>query len=83
VSEYGLKSAFSEIEQLNDEVTSAGNPILMNLSQQYKVKGLGTEKTISSVIEIKTTDDESKIVKVRDNWGGEAPPSGPIPRCKR
>jgi hypothetical protein len=75
---YGLKTAFSEIEQLSHEVTSAGNPIRMNLSQRYKVKGIGTEKTISSVIEIKTTEDQSKIVKVQDNWSGEAPPSGAI-----
>lgn len=68
---FGLKAAFSEIEQLGHEVTSSSNPILMNLSQRYVVKGIGMEKKISSIVEIKTTDDQSKIVKVMDKWDGE------------
>jgi hypothetical protein len=74
---FGLKAAFSKIEQLRYEVTFAGNPILMNLNQRYVVKGIGTEKEISSVVEIRTTEDESMIVKVMDKWDGEIP-SGAI-----
>jgi len=50
---------FSEIEQISHKVTDGGNPILMNLNQRYVVKGIGTEKKISSVVEIKTNEDVS------------------------
>jgi len=59
-------------------VTSAGNPMTMNLSQRYKVTGIGAEKTINSKVEIWTTDDKERITKVKDNWDGEPPPSGPL-----
>jgi hypothetical protein len=68
---------FSEIEQISHKVTDGGNPILMNLNQRYVVKGIGTEKKISSVVEIKTNEDGSKIVKLLDKWNGEIP-SGAI-----
>ena len=47
---YGLQTAFSEIERLHQSVTSAGNPIVMDMKTRYKVKGLGSEQTIESVI---------------------------------
>ncbi|KAK3068268.1 hypothetical protein LTR53_014311, partial [Teratosphaeriaceae sp. CCFEE 6253] len=61
---YGLQTAFSEIERLGHEVKSNGNPIEMDLETRYVVKGLGTEKKISSKIQIWTDGD--KIVKVAD-----------------
>ena len=77
VLKFGLKSAFAEIEHLGHEVTSSGNPIVMNLNQRYVIKGIGTEKKISSIVEIKTTDDQSKTIEVKDKWDGEIP-SGAI-----
>ncbi|KAK3070407.1 hypothetical protein LTR53_010529 [Teratosphaeriaceae sp. CCFEE 6253] len=68
---YGLQTAFSEIERLGHEVKSNGNPIEMDLETRYVVKGLGTEKKISSKIQIWTDGD--KIVKVADKWSGSLP----------
>jgi len=70
---YGLQTAFSEIERLNHEVKSSGNPIMMDLSQRYKVKGIGKEQTVNSVVEIHT--DGEKISKVADKWDGKLPDS--------
>ncbi|KAI9811242.1 MAG: hypothetical protein M1827_005574 [Pycnora praestabilis] len=73
---YGLQTAFSEIERLSHEVTSSGNPIKMDLKTRYKVKGLGTEKTIASVIQIFVDHSSGKIEKVEDKWDGNIPDSG-------
>jgi len=70
---YGLKAAFSEIEQLQQSVTSAGNPITLDLKTRYKMKGIGTEKTINSVIKIHTDPEGKKITQVEDRWDGEIP----------
>ena len=45
----------------------------MNLSTKYKVKGLGTEKTIDSVVKIFTDESGEKIVAVEDRWNGNIP----------
>lgn len=47
---YGLQTAFSEIERLYQSVTSSGNPITMDMKTRYKVKGIGSEQTLESVI---------------------------------
>lgn len=47
---YGLQSAFSSIERLHYQVTGNGNPITMDLSTKYKVKGLGKFKLFSPQI---------------------------------
>jgi len=73
---YGLQSAFSEIERLSHQVTSSGNPIVMDLKTRYVVKGINKEQTIASVVTIKTTADGSKIEHVADKWDGELPDSG-------
>jgi hypothetical protein len=70
---YGLKAAFSEIEQLHSQVTSAGNPITMDLKTRYKVKGLGMEKVIESVVKIYTDESGERITQVEDRWNGEIP----------
>ncbi|KAH8757160.1 hypothetical protein F5882DRAFT_307297 [Hyaloscypha sp. PMI_1271] len=70
---YGLKAAFSEIEQLHQSVTSSGNPITMDLKTRYKVKGVGSEQTIESVIKIHTTPSGDRITKVEDRWNGNIP----------
>jgi hypothetical protein len=70
---YGLKAAFSEIEQLHQSVTSSGNPITMDLKTRYKVKGIGSEQTIESVVKIHTDEKGERITKVEDKWNGEIP----------
>ncbi|KAE9376412.1 hypothetical protein N431DRAFT_479682 [Stipitochalara longipes BDJ] len=70
---YGLKAAFSEIEQLSQSVTSSGNPITMDLKTRYKVKGIGSEQIIESVIKIHTDAQGERITKVEDKWNGDIP----------
>jgi hypothetical protein len=41
----------------------------MDLKTKYKVKGIGKEETIVSVVEIFTKD--GKISEVRDKWDGK------------
>ena len=72
---YGLKESMSEIERLHYQVTSSGNPITMDLKTRYKIKAIGKEQIINSVITIATTADGSKIEKVQDKWDGELPDS--------
>ena len=72
---YGLQTAFSEIERLHHEVTSAGNPISMDLRTRYVVKGIGKEQTIDSKINIFYDKTSGKITKVEDKWDGKLPDS--------
>ncbi|KAI9761765.1 MAG: hypothetical protein M4579_000859 [Chaenotheca gracillima] len=72
---YGLETAFSEIERLGYQVTSSGNPISMDLKTRYKVKGLGKDTTIESVINIFYDKASGKIEKVEDKWNGKLPDS--------
>lgn len=69
---YGLQTAFSEIERLSHEVTSSGNPIEMNLSTRYVVKGLGKEQKIDSKIKI-WVDAQGKIERLEDRWNDSLP----------
>lgn len=48
----------------------------MDLKTRYVVKGIGKEQTISSVVNVFTTADGSKIEKVEDKWDGKLPDSG-------
>jgi hypothetical protein len=45
----------------------------MDLKTRYKIKGLGTEKTIESVIKIFTDEKGEKITQVEDRWNGNIP----------
>jgi hypothetical protein len=58
-------------------VTDSGNPICLDLKTNYRVKYLGTEKAIESVVKIHTDAAGDKIVGVEDRWNGEIP-EGPI-----
>ena len=73
--QYGLQTAFSEIERLHHEVTDAGNPIKMDLKTRYVVKGIGKEQTISSKIQIYLDKSTGKITEVQDKWDGNLPDS--------
>ena len=53
-------------------MTSAGNPITLDLKTKYVVKGIGAEKTVASIVEIWVDENGSgKIEKVQDKWDGE------------
>jgi hypothetical protein len=47
----------------------------MDLKTRYVVKGINKEQTITSVINIFTSADGSKIEKVEDKWDGQLPDS--------
>jgi hypothetical protein len=47
----------------------------MELKTRYVVKGINKEQIISSIVEIKTTPDGSKIEHVADKWDGQLPDS--------
>ena len=68
---YGLQTAFSEIERLSHQVTSAGEPLEMDLKNRYVVKGVGSEKVVDSKILIYT--EEGRIRMVQDKWDGSLP----------
>ena len=74
--QYGLQTAFSEIERLSHQVTSAGNPITMDLKTRYVIKGINKEQIVTSVVNIFTTADGSKIERLEDRWDGKLPESG-------
>lgn len=44
----------------------------MDMKTRYKVKGIGSETTIESVIKI-FTSPEGKITEVQDQWNGKLP----------
>jgi hypothetical protein len=54
-------------------VKDAGNPIVMDLKTRYKVKGIGSEQTIKSVVKIHTDGSGERITQVEDRWNGNIP----------
>ncbi|KAF9871967.1 hypothetical protein CkaCkLH20_10599 [Colletotrichum karsti] len=69
---YGLPALFNPIQIQSHTVTSAGNPIELNLKNKYTVKGIKSEQTMESVVQIQVGDD-GKIAKVNDKWNNELP----------
>lgn len=78
---YGLPALFHPIHIESHEVTSAGNPIELNLTNKYVVKGIKKEQVISSVVQIQLGDD-GKIESLMDKWNGKLP-DGPIAEAFR
>lgn len=74
---FGLKAVCNNIERLGHEVTSAGNPIEMDLKTKYVLKG-GMAQTVESKVSIWTEGQggEGKITKVQDAWNGNVPSEG-------
>ena len=70
---YGLAQVFSNVDLQHHEVTSAGNPIVMDVKNKYTVKGIGKEQTIQSVVYIHTTGNGKEVVKVEDKWDDQLP----------
>ena len=54
-------------------MTSAGNPISLDLKTRYTVKGINKTQTIESKVNI--FHEGEKITKVEDKWNGELPDS--------
>ncbi|KAG9240290.1 hypothetical protein BJ878DRAFT_301586 [Calycina marina] len=69
---YGLPAVFNPIKIQSHKVTSSGNPIEMEVSNTYTVKGIKKEQTIDSIINIFVGSD-GKIEKVEDKWNGKLP----------
>ncbi|KAF3760029.1 hypothetical protein M406DRAFT_269825 [Cryphonectria parasitica EP155] len=69
---YGLPALFKPIELQNHQVTSAGNPIELEMSNKYVVKGIKKEQVINSIVRIHVGSD-GKIDKVEDRWNGNLP----------
>ncbi|KAI1091419.1 hypothetical protein F5B19DRAFT_493492 [Rostrohypoxylon terebratum] len=69
---YGLPALFNPIQIQSHSVTSAGNPIEMELSNKYSLKGVGTTQTINSVVRIEVGQD-GKIGRVEDRWNDKLP----------
>jgi len=72
---YGLKVAFSKIERLHQQVVSDGNPVKLELKQKYVIKGINKEQIVSSLVEIHTNSEGTRIQKLLDKWDGELPDS--------
>lgn len=77
---YGLAAAFSKIQRQHVEVVDAGNPIAVDMTQLYTVKGIGKEQQVKSRVNI--YHDGQKITKVEDKWDGKLP-DGPIANAFR
>lgn len=73
--QYGLQTAFAEIERLHHEVTDGGNPIALDLKTRYVIKGIKKEQTISSKVLIHYDKATNSITKVEDKWDGKLPDS--------
>ena len=70
---YGLKTVFSDIQRLEYQVTSSGNPIELSLKNSYTVKGINKEQTIDSRVLIYYDETTNKITKVQDRWNDKLP----------
>ncbi|KAJ3953307.1 hypothetical protein N0V92_010222 [Colletotrichum tropicale] len=69
---YGLPALFDPIRIQSHTVTSAGNPIEFKLKNTYTVKGVKSEQTMESTVQIEVGAD-GKIAKVSDKWDNELP----------
>jgi hypothetical protein len=72
---YGLPALFNPIKIQSHKVTSSGNPIELELSNKYVVKGIKKEQVIDSIINI-YVGSNGKIEKVEDKWDGKLPEGG-------
>ncbi|KAI4866465.1 hypothetical protein F4820DRAFT_447000 [Hypoxylon rubiginosum] len=64
---YGLPAVFNPIRIQDHSVTSAGNPIELQLTNTYGLKGLNKEQTINSTVRIYIGRDQ-RIERVEDRW---------------
>lgn len=69
---YGLPALFRPIQLQQHRVTTAGNPIELEMSNKYVVKGIKKEQVMNSVVRIFLGAD-GKVDKVEDRWNGKLP----------
>ncbi|KAK4208033.1 hypothetical protein QBC37DRAFT_432558 [Rhypophila decipiens] len=80
---YGLPTVFSPINLVSHTVTSAGNPIEIDLDNKYTLKGVKKEQEIKSKVKIWLDESAGgKINKVEDRWNDKLP-DGPISQAFR
>ncbi|ETS81684.1 hypothetical protein PFICI_06686 [Pestalotiopsis fici W106-1] len=72
---YGLPAVFKPIQIQRHQVVSAGNPIELDLSNKYTVKGIKKEQVMDSRVKIHVGAD-GKIEKVEDRWNDNLPEGG-------
>jgi len=63
---------FNPIKIQSHKVISSGNPIELELSNKYVVKGIKKEQVMDSIVKIFIGSD-GKIEKVEDKWNGKLP----------
>lgn len=78
---YGLAALFQPIRIQSHEVISGGNPLELNLTNKYVLKGLQKEQVMSSRVKIHV-DADGKIEKVEDRWNDKLP-DGPVSEAFR
>lgn len=66
---------FNPITIQSHRVTDGGNPISLELSNKYVLKGLGKEQLMNSVVRIWLAED-GRIDKVEDRWNDKLPEGG-------
>ncbi|KAL6411790.1 hypothetical protein AUP68_04168 [Ilyonectria robusta] len=69
---YGIPALCHDTQIQSHAVTSAGNPIKLDLSNKFVVKGINKELTIDSAVWIYIGKD-GKIDKVEDRWIANVP----------
>ncbi|KAI2605337.1 uncharacterized protein GGS25DRAFT_524852 [Hypoxylon fragiforme] len=70
---YGLPALFRPIQIQSHRVTSAGNPIEMQLENRYTLRGpVKTAQTITSVVRISVGGD-GRIERLEDRWNDKLP----------
>ncbi|KAK3938075.1 hypothetical protein QBC46DRAFT_391115 [Diplogelasinospora grovesii] len=69
---YGLPAMFDPIELQKHKILSNGNPIELEITNKYTVKGMGEGQTMDSLVRIFVGDD-GKIAKVEDKWNPSLP----------
>ncbi|KAH7165244.1 hypothetical protein EDB81DRAFT_754020 [Dactylonectria macrodidyma] len=69
---YGIPALCRDTQIQSHAVISAGNPIKLDLSNKYVVKGINKELTIDSAVRI-YIDKDGKIDEVEDRWVANVP----------
>ncbi|KLU90429.1 hypothetical protein MAPG_10283 [Magnaporthiopsis poae ATCC 64411] len=69
---YGLPALFSPIKLQAHTVVDGGNPIRLEVSNRYVVRGIGKAHVIDSVVNIQIGED-GRIEKVQDRWNDKLP----------
>ena len=69
---YGLPTLFDPIAIQSHRVIDGGDPIVMELSNKYTVKGIGKDQIVNSIVRIHLGADD-RIDKVEDRWNNKLP----------